>query len=207
MPFEEEVPAGVPFEERGFPAGLEEEEVLAGVLFEELGFPAGVDKEEEEEEVPAAVPFEERGVAAGVEEEEEEEEVPAVVPFKDFPAGVAFPDDEDGKWPAGVAFPNTGDEEEEEGGWPAGVAPLVLEDKGWEDLVAHMALLELYEWEALVEEEECLAAEVDEDDEEVEAFFTFFALTAERTFNASLIFRSFSSFIFSFFFSRWHLYR
>ena len=36
------------FEERGFPAGVDEEEegVLAGVPFEERGFPAGVDKEE-----------------------------------------------------------------------------------------------------------------------------------------------------------------
>ena len=71
------------------------------------------------------------------------------------------------------------------------VAPLVMEEEGWEALV----------------EEECLAAKVDEDDEVVEAFFTFFTLTAERTFKASLIFRSFSSLIFFFFFSRWHLYR
>ena len=43
----------MPFEERGFPAGVDDdEEVPAGVPFEERGFPAGVD-----EDVPAGVPF------------------------------------------------------------------------------------------------------------------------------------------------------
>ena len=123
--------------------------------------PAGV--EEEEEVVSARVPFEERGFPAGVDEEEEQVGVPAGVPFKekDIPAGVAFLDKED--------------EEEEEGVACRGSFS-GMEEEGWEDLVAHMALLELYEEGSLVEEE-CLAAEVDEEDEVVEAF-SFFALTS-----------------------------
>lgn len=53
-------------------------------------------------------------------------QVPTGVPFEeDFPAGVVFPGEEDGRWPARVA-------------------PLVMEEEGWEDLVADMPLLELY---------------------------------------------------------------